>query len=138
MALLAFDIDGTLLDVDEGTDYESPESVRKGARTNDESAERVRVLASKGHRFAYVTGRCGHLRPVTLVQLSKAVPMGPLHMQRAWEGYAKMAEWKGAVLVKLEAAVYVGDHAADREAARIAGIPFVHVDDFRAGVWPGV
>lgn len=134
MALVAFDIDGTLLDVDEGTDYEDIESVRAGARANAVSLQRVLEVIAAGHRVAYVTGRCGHLRPLTAAQLLDAgFPRGEVVMNAAWQGYDHMAAYKGDALHAIQAAIYIGDHEADRKAAQRAGIPFIHVDEFRAG-----
>lgn len=135
MNLIAFDLDGTLFDVREGTDYESRDSVRAGARPHVESVRRVCDLFDRGYRVAYVTGRCEHLRGLTVVQtrVQAGLPPGQLRMQPFWMGYDVMASWKAAQLVELGAVMYVGDHEADRTAARTAGIPFVHVDEFRAG-----
>lgn len=139
MAVIAFDIDGTLLDVDEGTDYEDPASVRRGARPNAQSVARVVELAERGHKVAYVTGRCHHLRAVTITQLlvKAKLPPGELRTQAKWEGYPAMATYKARALEELGASAYVGDHDADRQAARLAGIPFFHVDEFRAGALIG-
>lgn len=133
--LIAFDIDGTLFDVDEGTDYESAESVRAGTRPHVPTCDLVRLLYAYGYRVAYVTGRCRPLRALTLVQtrIHAGLPAGFLRMQRNWKGYAEMSAYKARELIDLGASVYVGDHPADAEAARIAGIPFISIEDFRAG-----
>lgn len=133
--LLAFDLDGTLMrHAGAGVDYEDPAALRVGVVPIVEAVARVRALAAAGASVAYVTGRCEHVRAVTLEHIEAfGLPAGVLLMNARWEGYAAMARMKAGHLESLRAAMYVGDHAADAEAARLAGVPFVQAEEFWAG-----
>lgn len=134
--LLAFDLDGTILNTPTGLDY-TPDSVLRRVTPNTTAIMLIRGLHATGYRIAYVTGRGRTLNAVTQHQLERAgAPPGELRMSLAWAGEGPMAVEKGAHLRSLEAAAYCGDLAPDDEAARLAGIPFVHADVLRAGRYP--
>lgn len=136
---LAFDLDGTLFDTAVGVVYDDPESVRRSVRPHDAACRRVWELARLGHRIAYVTGRSEVVAAVTRAQIVDAglppVQMrgALLFLQRTWAGFETMTVFKAEALRAVGAALYVGDHEADMRAAKIAGVPFVHAADFRAG-----
>lgn len=136
MAVIAFDLDGTLFRTKRGVDWNSRESVRASSEPDFEMVGIANDLSARGHKLAYVTGRArGLLYGLTLVQIRihAGLPAGPLRMQSKFTDYAAMAAWKAKELGDLEASLYVGDHEADRDAARLAGIPFLHVDEVRRG-----
>ena len=134
---VAFDLDGTLFDCAPGADYESRDSVASSTRPHPRAVATVRRLRDAGYRVGYITGRCTHLRGLTLMRLLQArLPAGPLVLQEKWLGYAAMAHYKAAEIRRMQAVAYVGDHDADEEAARLAGVPFFHANDLRAGRLP--
>lgn len=133
---LAFDLDGTLLD-SHGADYEDPDSLLTKTVPHEAACELVRAAHRAGHTISYVTGRCRHVRHVTLLNLELAgLPAGELIMQEKWLGYDHMATYKAGALRGLRADLYIGDHEADANAAALAGIPFHHADHWRNGILP--
>lgn len=143
--VLGFDLDKTLFD-GEGVDFEDPDSIRSRVRPHGSAVCRVRQLWKHGYAIAYITGRSRKHRSLTIGQLADAgLPGGALAMNAEWLGYEAMAGFKAGVLLELvqQAAAqglrverYVGDHAADAWAARHAGVPFLHANDFRTGTLP--
>jgi phosphoglycolate phosphatase-like HAD superfamily hydrolase len=129
MNTIAFDVDGTLCDVERPIDYDDPESVRQRTTLRPWTAELVRALEVREDvKLGIVTGRTQRIRPVTRdqIQFAGIRPSYILH-QPEWNGYTAMTEWKAEALEFTRADVYVGDHEADRQAAIEAGIPFVDV-----------
>lgn len=133
-AIVGFDLDGTLFDCDPAINYEDAASVRAHTQPNAAALAIVQAIAAKGRRIVYITGRCTHVRAVTLVQLHKfGFPPGRVITAKAWDGYDAMAVYKAAALRETKASLYVGDHPADRQAAQKANIPFIHADELRSG-----
>lgn len=137
LAVLAFDVDGTLLRHVCQPVYTSPESVLENCRPIEAACRRVRGFIEAGQEVHFITGRSGLVKAATLAQLRAWIHWGiqasHIHVNGAWAGYEAMTVHKADRLRALAARVYVGDHAADESAATAAGIPFLHADAFAAG-----
>lgn len=129
----AFDIDGTILHHDGKPDYDDPESLAQ-AKADPFVCQRIARLMEAGLDIHFVTGRSHAVRPATLAQLralvSPDVSSVNLHTQAEFVGYDAMCQWKGFTLKSLGAQWFVGDHPADEEAARLAGIPFQYANEY--------
>jgi len=141
--ILAFDLDGTLLEVDYDDPeafYSDPHKVKHGAQPHPD----VPIGRLENHTVLIVTGRCNPpLHDTTVLQLREAGlerTWDRLYMQSSWNGYEAMADWKAEILEATQghdetgedvpADLYVGDHEADEQAANQAGVPFLHADEF--------
>lgn len=136
---LAFDIDGTLLQHPGHVDFLSGVSLNEAKPMP--SCGRVKALIEDGHEVHFITGRCHPVRGVTLLQLQAHVHASiqdrHLTTQDTFLGYGAMADYKAKALQAIQAEGYVGDHAADRKAAALAGIPFMYAQEFEeGGAWP--
>lgn len=132
----AFDIDGTLLQHPKAPDYLSPASLRLASPILAACA-RVRDLIQSGKAVHFITARSHEVRAVTLEQLQQHIHEGitaqMLTTQAEFQGYDKMAAYKAAALLECGAVGYVGDHAADRQAANLAKVPFLFAHEYGAG-----
>lgn len=133
MAVIAWDLDGTLIHSDRDLgDYTDPELVLEAGRPDWLLASILNVSRSLGTEVHVVTGRTPVLADATQAQLDHAgIHVDGIHHQPHWGGYEAMAVWKAGQLRDLGAEVYVGDHEADRNAADLAGIEFVNAEALR-------
>lgn len=133
----AFDIDGTVIHHPGRPDYLSPVSLAE-AEPDLEACSRVRAIILAGNPVHFITGRTHKVRAITLNQLRAYIhphiAENHLTTQETFLGYAQMAEYKAKALKDCGAFGYVGDHVADQEAAKQAGVPFLYAHEFRAGV----
>ena len=87
------------------------------------------IITARTERVRYVTEK--HVRRFT--GLRDLV----VHMQEEWRGRDAIAPWKAERIELAGCHAYVGDQTEDKEAARLAGVPFLHADRFaRWGLSP--
>lgn len=134
--VVALDLDGTVFDIDDGVDihdssfWDSPRLVSRHTWPNELAHRAWRLHSNNTHGadVVFVTGRTRRLQAVTLAQLAQVGFEAPLVEYRpAWMGLDSLAYAKADALVG--ACVYIGDLDSDREAAGLAEVPFIHVDD---------
>lgn len=130
---LAFDWDGTCVQHVGDVVFDDPASVQESCIRDREVQKRVLQLLADGHDVHVVTGRSRKVRAVTLAQVRDLSPEIKVHHQERFTGFIALREWKAAKLREIGAQAYVGDHMVDELAAGDAGIPFMHVDEYRKG-----
>lgn len=139
-----FDIDGTLLD-DVGpraphdgparrAHFADPSHILHHVTPHPLAVARAAYVARRGP-IAFVTGREEHLRLTLTAALQRAGLAGELHLQPVWEGFPALLAFKTARLRALRPPFYVGDTNLDRDAAKAAGVPFLHADQWRSPAW---
>lgn len=135
--MMAFDIDGTLLEHPGRPDYLSEFSLSQ-AHPIRQACSRVRALIDAGTPVTFITGRSHQVRGITLQQLREHVHPDIdgewLVTQATFTTYEAMVTYKAKVLRYIKAVGYVGDHTADYQAATEAGVPFLHAVEWAAGV----
>lgn len=131
--VLAFDLDGTLVVHAGDLKFDDVNSLREGCIPDRQAQDRVRGLIAAGHEVHVVTGRGRIVRDVTFAQVEAIHPHIWVHHQDRFSDLNAMRQWKASRLRGIGAAAYVGDHIMDELAAEDAGIPFMHIDEFRAG-----
>lgn len=133
MPLVAFDLDGTLLEAPPGMDYDDIEAVARMAPI-EAAVRRARSLRRLGHPIVVVTGRREELRWMTELQVAVLLGPGvPIHMQAQWRGVSGLVAMKSETLRGQGAALFVGDSVFDARAAEAAGTRFLHATAFAAG-----
>jgi hypothetical protein len=131
--VLAFDLDGTLVQHVGEPDFNDPSSLQELCIRDREVQKRVLQLVQDGHDVHVVTARGRKVRDVTLRQVHAIHPDIEVHHMERFLGFVAMRDWKAKKLRDLGAECYVGDHMVDELAAGDAGIPFMHVDQYRLG-----
>jgi hypothetical protein len=136
---VTFDLDKTLFDEVTPHRFASADAVAKGTVPHKQACDRVRELLDAGVPVAFVTRRAAAtMRAVTMAQLrawiSVDVQDNQVHMPHEWRGYQAGLTWSIATLQTLDSQAHVGDHEVlDRQAAQLAGVPFLHANDWRRG-----
>lgn len=128
MHIEAYDIDGTIAHHD-GVVKDWDDGVALSRATADATmVARIRRHLAQGGKACFITGRTEVVRTMTLQWLRQHVHEGigedTLYTQVRFDGLESMSIWKACVLMWVGAAHYTGDHAADAQAASLAGIPF--------------
>lgn len=135
---IAFDLDGTLFDHLSKPNYEHAGELRLSTRPIKDRCLVVKNLIEAGYEVHFITGRgilhAGHTLDSIRVHIHRRVTVNQLHMQAEFTGYPAMAQFKAQCLNEIGASRYIGDHAADREAAELAGVRYDHPDQFFAAV----
>lgn len=134
-SLLVCDIDGTLFDTN-ACDMDDPLALLAACRAHKDACRAVATVRDLGTHVAYLTGRSEKVREITTRQLWAAgLPHGALVMQQRFTTYDAMALFKAGELrrwAREYASVhFIGDHDADRQAARAAQVPFIDAEDWR-------
>lgn len=131
--VLAFDLDGTLLQGRPGLDYDDPDQVA-ALEPIEAAIRRLAALRRQGHGIAVITGRPESMRLLTQLQVSVIAGKGvTLDMQTGWLGVAHLTSYKAEALRSKRASLFVGDSVSDRMAAERAGVPFMTAQDFSDG-----
>lgn len=126
--IIVFDLDGTLCDTPEGTDYDDVADLLAKCRPRAAVLERVRELARLGHDLAVVTARGPHVAAATKQQLHQwlaGVELVVRHRPRLDFGWQHYVSDKEAQYRQLGAHITVGDRAEDKAAGLRAGCRFV-------------
>lgn len=125
-----YDFDGTLAATacSQALDYQD------GRRITDAPFRpgpllRARSILRDGGRVAIVTGRTNSQAHLVREWLDRRGLGGAeLHTAPAYRGEEWLVKWKAAVLYTLQPEAYHGNESLDEQAARAAGIPFIHVE----------
>lgn len=136
---VGFDIDGTLIMSGlQGAEFDDEALVRRNSSARVQVAHRLRASNVDP---VFISGRTERVRSVTVQQLQAwpfRVERPEVHLQRAWRGWDALRTYKARRLKETGCQAYVGDEEAiDHAAAKLAGVPFLHVDRFeRHGLLP--
>lgn len=138
--MIAFDIDGTLLENVEEPDWLSEADLRQKCTPRPGAMGAVQDLLRGGVDVRIVTNRDQRVMGGTMLSLHgfTYIPLPPLtaYFRPEWMHWGSAREYKTAVLRGLGRGVYVGDREDDRAAAEAAGWAFVHADAWLAN--PGM
>lgn len=129
--IVACDIDGTIYrhaDTYQNLEFREPRR---------DVIARLQAAHHAGALIAYVTGRThAQLRATTIHLRDDGAPPGIVLTQARWRGPNALQTHKFVFLHALGPIVYIGDTELDSQAARLACVPFVHVDEFVHGGVP--
>lgn len=142
MSLLAFDLDGTLIQVGQRADFENPGTFRQHCRPYPEAWDRVREVHADGHGVFFLSGRRESWMGLTLAQIHEyggpevaaAADVDLVRRADAPFSWDRYVIGKADALQAMDAALYVGDRDEDQTAAAMAGVPFMRADWWRWGL----
>lgn len=125
MQPVAFDLDGTVWNNPPG-DFLDPRTILEAVPIPGV----VRFIRdwTPLRPVIYVTGRDGELRTVIETRLESLGISGTVFLNGTWQGFEHLTRHKAEILKREQPLFFVGDHESDREAARLAGVPFCNAE----------